>query len=234
MIKNKKVAALIFAKGYSTLHQKNLRLLSGEPLIFYSIEPAQKSKYIDTIIVLTDDKTVQRQAISLGAEVPFLLPCYLTSLSAGTNATLFYIADWLYENKLASLITYLQPSDLFKKTEWIDECLENVVDGAYSSCFLVNKAHKNFWMKNNNGFQRCLDCDPYINRQNKQNFVYREDTGMGAALDVQSIVETRSRVGLKPHLLEKEYVFFDIHDEIDLYLAERYLEYEKARNPNSK
>ena len=48
--------AIIPARGGSKgIKRKNIRILNGKPLISYTIEQALKSKYIDRVIVSTED-----------------------------------------------------------------------------------------------------------------------------------------------------------------------------------
>ncbi|MEA4848929.1 MAG: hypothetical protein VB106_16980 [Clostridiaceae bacterium] len=67
--------AIIPARGGSKgIPRKNIRPLAGKPLIYYTIKAAQGSKFINRIIVSTDDSEIADIAKSLGAEVPFLRP----------------------------------------------------------------------------------------------------------------------------------------------------------------
>ena len=51
------ILAIIPARGGSKgIPRKNIRLLRGKPLIAYTIETALSSKYIDRVIVSTEDK----------------------------------------------------------------------------------------------------------------------------------------------------------------------------------
>jgi len=78
-MKNKcKCIAFIFARGGSKgVPRKNIKLLHGKPLIAYAIECALKSKYIDRVIVSTEDEEIARVACDYGAEVPFIRPTEL-------------------------------------------------------------------------------------------------------------------------------------------------------------
>ena len=59
MINNKKVLGIIPARGGSKgLPQKNTLLFRDKPLIAWTIEQAQNSKYIDNFIVSTDDNKI--------------------------------------------------------------------------------------------------------------------------------------------------------------------------------
>ena len=56
MIKGKKILAIIPARGGSKrLPRKNIIDLNGKPLIAWSIEAGLNSKYVDRVIVSTDD-----------------------------------------------------------------------------------------------------------------------------------------------------------------------------------
>lgn len=65
----------IFARGGSKgVPRKNIRSLAGKPLIAYAIETALASRYIDRVIVSTDDHEIADVARKFGAEVPFMRP----------------------------------------------------------------------------------------------------------------------------------------------------------------
>ncbi len=60
---NQKILAIIPARGGSKgIPRKNIRLLAGKPLIAYSIETALKSKYIDKVVVSTEDEEIAEVA----------------------------------------------------------------------------------------------------------------------------------------------------------------------------
>src|SRR3989338_8295854 len=75
MYNYKKILGLIPARGGSKrLARKNIKPLYGKPLIAWSIEQARNSKYIDRIIVSTEDREIAKISKKYGAEVPFLRP----------------------------------------------------------------------------------------------------------------------------------------------------------------
>jgi len=70
----------VFARGGSKgLPNKNLRLLSGKPLIAHAIEAALASRSLDRVVVSTDDPEIAEAAQRFGADVPFLRPAHLAS-----------------------------------------------------------------------------------------------------------------------------------------------------------
>src|SRR5690606_37646573 len=76
MISN--VLAVITARGGSKgVPRKNVRNLGGKPLIAWTIEEAQKSKYITKLILSSEDKDIIDVAKQYGCEVPFIRPLEL-------------------------------------------------------------------------------------------------------------------------------------------------------------
>ncbi len=72
------ITALIPARGGSKgIPRKNIKLFCSKPLIYWSINIALKSDFVDRVIVSTEDKEIAEIAKSFSAEVPFLRPSQL-------------------------------------------------------------------------------------------------------------------------------------------------------------
>lgn len=141
MINQKKVLAIIPARGGSKgLPGKNIRLLNGIPLVAWPIKTALESRYIDRVIVSTDDEMIAKIALEYGADVPFLRPVELSqddspSSQAIIHAVKFCIdADGEYD-----YIVLLEPTSPLTDTADVDKALE-VLDG--SSGFAIVGASK--------------------------------------------------------------------------------------------
>ncbi|WMN59386.1 acylneuraminate cytidylyltransferase family protein [Pseudoalteromonas xiamenensis] len=66
--KNKKIFALVFARGGSKgLPGKNIKELNGKPLLAYSIELAKKIPNVCHVFVSTDDEKIAKVALQYGA-----------------------------------------------------------------------------------------------------------------------------------------------------------------------
>jgi len=78
MIDNNMVLGIISARGGSKgIPRKNIKLLAGKPLIAWTIEEAQKSQYLDRLILSSEDMEIISTAQSWGCEVPFIRPAEL-------------------------------------------------------------------------------------------------------------------------------------------------------------
>ncbi|RYE87047.1 MAG: hypothetical protein EOO75_14955, partial [Myxococcales bacterium] len=68
MIGDARVLALITARGGSKgLPGKNVRPLGGRPLVAWSVEAARASRYVDRVVLSSDDAAIQRAAREAGA-----------------------------------------------------------------------------------------------------------------------------------------------------------------------
>ena len=65
--------------GSQGLKGKNIKLINGKPLMYFTIKQAIKSKIFDSIVVSTDSKKMLVRAKSFGAEGWFIRPKRLAS-----------------------------------------------------------------------------------------------------------------------------------------------------------
>ncbi|KPK42814.1 MAG: CMP-N-acetlyneuraminic acid synthetase [Omnitrophica WOR_2 bacterium SM23_29] len=126
MFRNKKILALIPARGGSKgLHRKNMRPLLGKPLILWTIEQAKNSKYIDRIIVSTDDKEIARISKKYGAEVPFMRPKKLAGDNVKGIKVVSHAVAWLQKNNsVFELLMLLQPTSPLRTSKDIDAAIK--------------------------------------------------------------------------------------------------------------
>jgi CMP-N,N'-diacetyllegionaminic acid synthase len=119
-----KIAAFIPARGGSKgVKRKNIRLLAGKPLIYYTIQAALESNYIDKVIVSTEDKEIAEISKSFGAEVPFLRPQGLAEDTTTTiDVVLHGIKVFFSQEKWDSMVL-LQPTQPLRTSEDIDNAL---------------------------------------------------------------------------------------------------------------
>jgi len=111
MINYKNVIAIIPARGGSKgVPRKNIKDLNGKSLVAYSIEEAKKSKYIDRIVVSTEDEEIARVSEKLGAEVPYLRPQELAGDDSPTVDCVVHMINWLKvnENYIPEYVCVLQ------------------------------------------------------------------------------------------------------------------------------
>ena len=127
MYKGKSIMAVITARGGSKgVPRKNIRDLSGKPLIAWSIEAAKNSGYIDRIIVSTEDTEIRDISLEYGAEVPFLRPKELAEDNSSSVDTVLHVIEKLEKdyNYTPDYILLLQPTSPLRNEVHIDDSIE--------------------------------------------------------------------------------------------------------------
>ena len=130
MINNKSVLAVIPARGGSKgLPKKNIKLFFGEPLIYWTIKAGLNSKYIDELMVTTDDAEIANISSGFGAKVPFIRPAKLASDKSPTFNCIKHTIDYYKENTGNSfdIIICLEPTSPLRKKADIDNMLEKLI-----------------------------------------------------------------------------------------------------------
>lgn len=170
--------AIIPARGGSKgLPGKNILPLCGKPMIAYSIEAAKQSKYIDHVIVSTDDQKIADIALEYGAEVPFLRPDILASDTAQAVDNYIYTIERLSKewNTRIEEFVVLQPTSPLRIAEDIDGAIEMFIEKRADSVISYTpEAHPVRWHKyldENNAFVEIFDTT-IANRQDLKTSYY--------------------------------------------------------------
>ena len=138
MYKNKAFIAVIPARGGSKgIPRKNIIDVVGKPLIAYTIETALASRYLDRVIVSTDDAEIEEVSKQYGAEVPFLRPAHLATDEA---KTIDAVVDTLERiDETYDYVVLLQPTQPLRTTQQIDDAIQQVVEQNQSSLVSVEE-----------------------------------------------------------------------------------------------
>ncbi|GAB1536514.1 acylneuraminate cytidylyltransferase family protein [Geovibrio sp. ADMFC3] len=178
MFQNKSFLAIIPARGGSKrLPNKNILELAGKPLIAWTIEAALKSRYIDEVMVTTDEDVIIDIAERFGAAVPFKRPPELSSDTAGRTEVITHALDF-YKTELKKsydYIIYLQPTSPLRTAEHIDYAVaymfEKKADAVISVCEVEHPVHWSGVLPNSMDMSRFLS-DVAVNSRSQDLPVY--------------------------------------------------------------
>lgn len=132
MIGAERVLAVIPARGGSKgVPRKNIRVVHGKPLIAWTIAAAQRSKYLDRIIVSTDNDEIAAVARGCGADVPFMRPAHLAADDTPGIAPLMHAMDQLPGY---GWVVLLQPTSPMRTAADIDACLYRCIERNAPAC----------------------------------------------------------------------------------------------------
>ena len=209
--------------------KKELTAFFGHPLIAWPIAAALKAKSLSKVIVSTDDIEIKRVAEEYGADVPFLRPDSVSEDLTTTEETLSYSLNEAEKHygMTFDYCVFLTCTDLFRKSGWIDMALQKLLDNPeLESVFVGNVTHKNYWQYEDGIPTRLKPwMSKYESRQVRRK-IFREDTGLSCA-SRSELWRDGKRIGDNVELIEddRSYSSLDIHNEFDLYLANKAAEW---------
>jgi CMP-N,N'-diacetyllegionaminic acid synthase len=145
MIGGKSVLGLIAARGGSKgVPGKNIFLVNGRPLIQWSIDAARASRYIDRLILSSDDSAIMDVARNAGCEVPFRRDA---ALASDTASAIEVVADALMRVSGYDIVVLLQPTSPLRIAADIDGAIELLVSSGAGACVTVREADEHpYWM----------------------------------------------------------------------------------------
>jgi CMP-N,N'-diacetyllegionaminic acid synthase len=144
--------AVIPARGRSKgILEKNIKLLSGKPLIAWTIEAAKQAHCIDRFIVSTDDPKIKEVAEQYGAEVPFLREA---KFATDESPSIDLVLDVAQKLPGFDWMLLLQPTSPLRTSSDIDNIFKFCQDHKVSSAVSVCEASEHpYWMyKKNESF----------------------------------------------------------------------------------
>jgi CMP-N,N'-diacetyllegionaminic acid synthase len=133
------IAIIPARSGSKGLKDKNIRLLTGKPLMAYSIESARDSGCFSEIMVSTDSERYQQIALQCGANVPFLRSEATSTDTAGSWDVVREVLDRYVEmGRRFDSVCLLQPTSPLRTAEDIrlayKKYSENNADAVTSVC----------------------------------------------------------------------------------------------------
>ena len=162
------IVAIIPARsGSKSLVDKNIKDLSGHPLIAYSIAVAKMSKTIDRVIVSTNSQEYADIAKQYGAEVPFIRPDEYSTDAATDRDFLVHAMNWFDENEnsVPEYWAHLRPTTPLRSVEIIDNAINKIVqDNNATSLRSGHKAPESplkWFVKSNRYFRGLVGGEDY-------------------------------------------------------------------------
>lgn len=235
MYKNKKIIAIIPARGGSKgLKNKNIKTLCDKPLVVHSIQSAQKSKYLDEIMVTTDSQEIADISKEFGANVPFLRPKNLASDTATSFDATLHVLDF-YKKELEKTFDYLillEPTSPLREDDDIDNMIEKLLENSdkYDSLCSIGEIgeHPSIVKKieDNNLVPFCKELELTSRRQDNQTAYFPYGVGYLANIEVLKKEETFYTKRNNYYEI-KRYQCYEIDDIFDFLAIENIMKYKK-------
>ena len=224
------ILGLIPARGGSkSIPLKNIAPLLGQPLLAYTCQAALGSRYLNRVVLSTDNDEIARVGIQFGVEVPFMRPAELARDDTPSLPVVQHAVRWLEQRDdwRPDVIVLLQPTSPLRRSQHIDEALELLFQsGADTAVSVVEVPHRfspysimqleGGWLRP--FWQQDLPFDRF-HRQSHPKFYARNGPAVLAVLYHVVMVQNRlygDRIA--PYIMHEE-DSFDIDELADLQRA---------------
>lgn len=226
MYKDKTFLAIIPARGGSKrLPRKNVLDLAGKPLIAWSIEAGLKSKYIDKVIVTSDDDEILSISQQYGA-IAIKRPDELASDTATTFDAIKHTIDNI---ERYDYIVLLQPTSPLRNDKHIDEAIELLetknTDAVIGVCEMD---HSPLWSNvlPQNGSMSNFLREEVLNKRSQDLEKYYRINGAIYICKTERLLKEKSfflKDNIFAYKMDRK-SSVDIDEEIDFYIAEAVIE----------
>ncbi len=223
------IIGFIFARGGSKgVAKKNIRQLAGKPLIAYAIEAAKQSKYMNRVIVSTEDEEIARIALEFGAEVPFMRPMELAQDNSPEILAWKHAIQAMEEqdkSRKLDVFVSIPPTAPLRTVEDVDNCIHSFLDNNVDVVITIKKSrrHPSFNMVSidENGYTTLvLPPSKSISRRQDVSPVYDMET-VAYVANPQFIMGAKSIFyGKVKSVIIPEERAVDIDTELDFQFAE--------------
>jgi CMP-N,N'-diacetyllegionaminic acid synthase len=215
---------------------KNIKELCGKPLIAWSIESALNSKYIDEVMVTTDNQNIAEISKQYGANVPFLRPEELASDTATTFDAVKHTIEF-YKNELNKEFDYivlLEPTSPLRELEDIDNMIEKMIlnENDFDSIVSIGEAHEHpSIMKKiiNEKYLSpyCIELEMKSRRQD--NDIAYFPYGVAYIVKTKSLLDEKTFYTKRNTFYKiKRYQCYEIDDIYDFLAIENIMKYERS------
>src|SRR3712207_2993549 len=228
MYQNNKILAVIPARGGSKgIARQNFTLMEGVPLIAYTLQESEFSKYLDRTIVYTEDLAIKEVAERYGGEVQFLRPAELAQDISKTIDCIVHTVNTLkYLGEEYDYVVVLQCCSPLRKAWHIDEAIETLLQSKETSLVSVSEVEEHpILMRtlNQDGtLKNLLNVNSTVRRQDFPSFYKVNGAIYIQKLDKKFNLETNLNDGKLAYVIDRKYVI-DIDTLLDIHTLEFYL-----------
>lgn len=215
------ILAVIPARGGSKgIPRKNIRLLNGKPLIYYQLKNALKSKYIDDIVVTSDDEDILDYASNYDVYLR-KRPSELAKDDVTLDPVIYDAVNYM-ENMLMKkydIVVTLQPTSPLLRPETLDEAIRYFIENDLDTLVPVVDATHLYWREVNGKI-----VPDFKERLNRQYLPKRYKETGAFLISKREFIRENSRFGKKVDIfILDEIEGVDIDTPLDWLIADTLL-----------
>ena len=211
--------------GSKSIPLKNIKILAGQPLVYWTAKAANDAECIDSVVIATDSIEIKNTVINFN--LPKLEIYDRNPKNAqDTSSTESVILEYIESRKLNSndKLILIQATSPLLKSKHIDKMYKKMLSDNADSALSCVRCKRFFWGKNGTP----LNYD-YRNRPRRQDFegIFMEN-GACYINKVSNIIKDKNRLSGKISIYEMpEYTATEIDEPDDFLLIEKLMEKHK-------
>lgn len=222
------VALIPVRGGSKSIPLKNIKVLNGKPLVYWTIKAACECEYINKVYVATDDELIKEKVEEIKLEdsesvkkISAIGRSRETSTDeASTESVMLEFAKcYDFDN-----IVLIQATSPLLQKEDLDNGFKEFVQEGVDSVFSVVKQKRFNWAKDEKGFAKPLNYNVY-RRPRRQDFDgYYVENGAYYITSKKRLLESENRLSGNIKMVEMpEDTFFEIDEPSDWIIVEELL-----------
>ncbi|MBQ3312049.1 acylneuraminate cytidylyltransferase family protein [bacterium] len=208
--------------GSKSIPLKNIKLLAGKPLVYWTAFAVENANCIDKLIIATDSKEIKDTVLGFGFKK---LEVYdrKAENANDTASTESVMLEYIEQSDLKEddYFFLIQATSPMLKSNHIDEMYKQFLDEKSDSAFSCVVSKRFYW--NYDGEPVNYD---YKNRPRRQDFAgYLLENGACYINSVKNIKQDKNRIsGKKSMYIMPEYTSYEIDEPDDFIIIEKLME----------
>lgn len=220
------VAFIPVRGGSKSIPLKNIKPISGKPLVYWTVKAACGCKYIDKVYVATDSEKIKEtvESFKIGREANLFSKVRVIGRSAesasDTASTEFAMLEFAENYKFDNIVLVQATSPLLQSVN-LDHGFETFNEEGVDSVLSVVPQKRFHWANDENGFTHPTNYDVF-HRPRRQEFDgYLVENGAFYITSKADLIKSQNRISGNIKAVEmNEDSFFEIDEPSDWVIIE--------------
>ena len=212
--------------GSKSIPLKNIKIINGKPLVYWTANAAQNAKCIDKVIIATDSPQIKTEVINFNFDK---LTVYdrNSENAKDTSSTESVMLEYIEKSNLNDhdLFFLIQATSPMLKSEHIDDMYEEFIKNDSDSMFSGVREKQFHWIETENGMTP-INYD-YRNRPRRQDYAgIIAENGACYINSVKNIKQDKCRLSGKISSFElPSYTAYEIDEPADWIIIEQLMKH---------
>ena len=223
----KNVAFIPVRGGSKSIPLKNIRLINDRPLVYWVLDAAEKSEYIEHIFVSTDSDIIKDVVQNYRGSKTTVIgrsPETARDTSTTESALLEFAHNYDFEK-----VVLIQATSPLLRAEDIDEGFRLLYEKGYDSIFSVVRQKRFIWEENSEGLLNPVNYNPF-NRPRRQEFEgFLVENGAFYITSIELLLKNKCRISGRIGKVEMpEETHYELDEPHDWVIVENLLKLQKT------